>query len=172
MLRSLKQVCFILLLSFFEWILNWSLLDFNTSSSLRKQVLKAKLNAQHNIAQPISNAQLTRILTPELKPKTAHNIINSTKKDLNYDPAIYTSNYNDLITENASFIDSPIHLLMNHHKNQRMIKQKNYEVELEKQLKLKRKQLVKIDTSFNNFMEQKARFDADVAKQKPNASFI
>ena len=37
---------------------------------------------------------------------------------------IYSSpQYTDLITENASFIDSPIHLLLNHHKQQRLMKQ-------------------------------------------------
>jgi len=50
-----------------------------------------------------------------------------------YDPIIYSPKYNDLLTENASFIDSPIHLLMSHHKNQRMIKQQKYEEEKRQQ---------------------------------------
>ena len=38
----------------------------------------------------------------------------------------YPNHFNDLIAENAKLMDSPIHLLMSHHKNQRILKQKKH----------------------------------------------
>lgn len=96
--------------------------------------------------KPISNAQVNRIVSPQVNTKFKHdsNTITAQQKKTSeqvtklktYDPIIYSKKYNDLLTENASFIDSPIHLLMSHHKNQRMLKQKKYELEIEKQMKL------------------------------------
>lgn len=84
---------------------------------------------------------MNRIASPQLNIKFKHENSTAQKKHSEqatklktYNPIIYSNKYNELLTENASFIDSPIHLLMSHHKNQRMLKQKKYELEYEKQL--------------------------------------
>jgi hypothetical protein len=84
--------------------------------------------------KPASNAQITRILaaTPStiFQPNA---LINLSSKEENAkvlsrirsDNNNNTNNkaYNELLVENALFIDSPIHLLMDHHKKQRLLKQ-------------------------------------------------
>ena len=70
--------------------------------------------------KPASNAQINRLLaTPKLQP-------NSKEENAKILSMIRNENkYNELLVENALFIDSPIHLLMNHHKNQRLLKMQN-----------------------------------------------
>ena len=108
----------------------------NESATDQGYSLKQKANgAMYNI-KPASNAQINRLLSTTSGTNTASTIgtssllhpsgsfKQSSEENANLMSFIRTENkYNDMLAENASFIDSPIHLLMSHHNNQRLIKQ-------------------------------------------------
>ena len=79
----------------------------------------------------INSGKGGRILIPRSKssmpslatPKKANALEGQQRK-----PGPHAANYSDLVAANASFIDSPIHLLMNHHENQRLLKQQTKEL--------------------------------------------
>jgi hypothetical protein len=102
--------------------------------------LNIKEPNQINCIKPASSAQITRILAPNATSLGCAKEENDPIMSMMYS----NNNYNDLIAENASFIDSPIHLLMSHHKNQRMLKQKKHQHELHHKL-LKQQQQAKLE---------------------------
>ena len=87
----------------------------------------------HHTLKPASSAQINRILTSNkhiqnnylhLKDtEDSDNLISAMSKNANKTNNA-AANYSDLIAENTAFINSPIRSLTNHHKNQRLLKQK------------------------------------------------
>lgn len=77
--------------------------------------------------KPISTVQTNRICNNYTENLKKLNNNNNKSKSIEKENYISMNNYSDLIIENtASFMDSPIHLLMNHHKNQRLLKQQHF----------------------------------------------
>jgi len=74
-------------------------------------MIKSVAATANNHVKPISKAQLSRIMSKD-------------QNDCVSDTA-YSRNYQDMLAENASFMDSPIHSLMSHHVHQRLLKQQN-----------------------------------------------
>jgi hypothetical protein len=74
--------------------------------------------------RPASNAQINRLLaTPSFQPNAVSNMKNKEENAKILSMIRNENKYNELLVENALFIDSPIHLLMSHHKKQRLLKQ-------------------------------------------------
>ena len=74
--------------------------------------------------RPASNAQINRLLaSPPFQPNAISNVKNKEENAKILSMIRNENKYNELLVENALFIDSPIHLLMSHHKKQRLLKQ-------------------------------------------------
>lgn len=121
---------------------------------------------------PTSEEQCNRILLP--RSKSSMSALATPKKSLQQQPqpqrkletpVPYSTNFSDMVTANASFIDSPIHLLMNHHENQRQLKQKRKELDMKKQLNSQHYTIDEEDPTNGKprvkANEQKIRFEFD-----------
>jgi hypothetical protein len=80
-------------------------------------------NRNLKLVHPSSSAQTNRIM---------HAGSNEQDSDNLFTEIMHSTNYSDLLSENASIVDSPIHLLMSHHKNQRVLKDKELPIEFKR----------------------------------------
>ncbi len=104
------------------------------AATLAKQAIEMQnLNKiKQQIINPVSPIDTMPSTTPSTTTKSSSNYVKPMSKgQLNRIVAfkdsnsVYSNKFQDLIAENASFIDSPIHSLMSHHVNQRLLKQQH-----------------------------------------------
>ncbi len=127
--------------------------------------------------KPASNAQITRILaaTPSttFQPNAVINlsskeenakILSRIRSDNNTNNTNNNKAYNELLVENALFIDSPIHLLMNHHKKQRLLKQQK---SIQEDMMLtNNREMNAIDQKITSLLLDSARVDGQEINEK------